>query len=250
MKKGSPTWASLNSFEYMLEMCGTYRLPRRGEGSAADRASAARVHPDTGRKSLFVTMYTKRIIGMPERKAASCWTLLAHATQPQFVFTVKWRPKDFVFWDNRSLVHRAIANYDMTKHRRMLQRVGGAARRRTDRRRIRRASGGCSDDRADKFRHRVGRAVRGRWRGRPLRLRELPQGHVGSARSRRLRHRRRGLSDRHRPGPGGARPPAPAADNFIRRAAQAAHRPGRHRGLRPRPEAARLGCRRRSSWSC
>jgi alpha-ketoglutarate-dependent taurine dioxygenase len=115
----------INSFEYMLEQCGTYRLPAEAAKTVPPvEHPLVRVHPDTGAKSLFVTMYAREIIDMPAAEGRALLDeLLAHATQPQFVFTVRWRQNDFVFWDNRSLVHRAVANYDMTKHRRLLQRV-------------------------------------------------------------------------------------------------------------------------------
>ena len=38
--------------------------------------------------------------------------LLAHASQPQFVHTHRWRERDLVMWDNRCTMHYAIADYD------------------------------------------------------------------------------------------------------------------------------------------
>ena len=43
----------------------------------------------------------------------------------------RWKKHDLVFWDNRSLLHRAIPNYDMGQHRRILRRCvvrGGVPR--------------------------------------------------------------------------------------------------------------------------
>ena len=84
-----------------------------------------RIHPDTGRKCLYgVGMYCSRIVDMPvEEGRVLLKELLDHATKPEFLFRQKWRPNDLVFWDNRCLVHRAIANYEMTKHRRVLKRI-------------------------------------------------------------------------------------------------------------------------------
>jgi taurine dioxygenase len=39
------------------------------------------------------------------------------------MYTHRWQPGDLVFWDNRCLLHRAVANYDMDKSRRVLQRL-------------------------------------------------------------------------------------------------------------------------------
>jgi alpha-ketoglutarate-dependent taurine dioxygenase len=48
--------------------------------------------------------------------------LLAHATQPRFVYAHRWRVGDLVMWDNRCLLHRAVANFELTKHRRVMHR--------------------------------------------------------------------------------------------------------------------------------
>jgi alpha-ketoglutarate-dependent taurine dioxygenase len=49
--------------------------------------------------------------------------LLAHATQRQFVYAHRWRLGDLVMWDNRCLLHRAVANFEMGRHRRVLHRT-------------------------------------------------------------------------------------------------------------------------------
>ena len=48
--------------------------------------------------------------------------LLEHATQRRFVYAHRWRKGDLVMWDNRCLLHRAVANYEMGKYRRILHR--------------------------------------------------------------------------------------------------------------------------------
>ena len=47
----------------------------------------------------------------------------SRATRPEFVYTHHWRQGDLIFWDNRVLLHRALANYEMGKHRRVLHRT-------------------------------------------------------------------------------------------------------------------------------
>jgi alpha-ketoglutarate-dependent taurine dioxygenase len=60
---------------------------------------------------------------MPEAEGATLLDeLLRHTTQPQFVYTQRWRTGDLVMWDNRCLLHRAVANYEMGKDRRILHR--------------------------------------------------------------------------------------------------------------------------------
>lgn len=116
---------AVHSFDYMRRSTGDRPL------TEAERAAAPpvvhpliRTHPETGRKSLFIGMYCASIVGMAEAAGrALIDRLQAHATQPQFVYVHRWQPRDLVFWDNRCLLHRAIANFDARKYRRVLRRV-------------------------------------------------------------------------------------------------------------------------------
>jgi alpha-ketoglutarate-dependent taurine dioxygenase len=82
-----------------------------------------RTHPDTGAKALYLGNHATHIIGMPESESAMLLDeLLAHATQRQFVYAHCWRVGDLVMWDNRCLLHRAVANYEMAKYRRIMHR--------------------------------------------------------------------------------------------------------------------------------
>ena len=83
-----------------------------------------RTHPDSGRKALYMGTHTSHIEGMPvDEGRALLAELLEFATQEQFVYRHQWQAGDLVMWDNRCLVHRATANYDMDKHRRVLHRT-------------------------------------------------------------------------------------------------------------------------------
>ena len=82
-----------------------------------------RTHPETGRKSLYIGNHSTGVAGLPEAAgAALLHELLAHATQPRFIYTQRWRLGDLVMWDNRCLLHRAVANYEVTCHRRVMHR--------------------------------------------------------------------------------------------------------------------------------
>ncbi len=82
-----------------------------------------RTHPDTGRRSLYIGNHATHIIGLPEADGQALLAeLLAHATQPRFVYTHRWRLGDLVMWDNRCLLHRAVLNYDTGKDRRVMHR--------------------------------------------------------------------------------------------------------------------------------
>lgn len=83
-----------------------------------------RTHPDTGDKTLYIGCHTSHIKGMPEEEGrALLQELLEHTEQPQFIYTHKWLPGDLVMWDNRCLLHRAVANFDMGGHARVLHRT-------------------------------------------------------------------------------------------------------------------------------
>jgi len=83
-----------------------------------------RTHPETGAKTLYIGNHASHVEGLAEAEGdALLQDLLEHATQPQFVYTHHWRDGDLVMWDNRCLLHRALANYEMAKHRRVLHRT-------------------------------------------------------------------------------------------------------------------------------
>lgn len=83
-----------------------------------------RTHPDTDVKSLYLGLHTSHVLGMAEADGRALLDrLLAHTTQPEFVYVHQWRAGDLVCWDNRCLLHRAVRNYEMDKHRRILQRT-------------------------------------------------------------------------------------------------------------------------------
>ena len=78
-----------------------------------------RTHPSTGRKSLYLSSHAGAIIGMPMPEARVLLRdLNEHATQPAFVYVHRWRPFDFVMWDNRRTMHR-VRRYDESQPRDM-----------------------------------------------------------------------------------------------------------------------------------
>ena len=83
-----------------------------------------RTHPDTGAKTLYIGTHTSHVEDMAERDGrALLQSLLTFATQSCFVYSHRWRTGDLVMWDNRCLMHRATANFDMDRHRRVLHRT-------------------------------------------------------------------------------------------------------------------------------
>jgi alpha-ketoglutarate-dependent taurine dioxygenase len=82
-----------------------------------------RVHPETGRKNLFVNpKFTVRITDMPERQSDGLLRLLYdHMAGPQFLVRYHWRPGTLAFWDNRATMHFGIFDYE--GERRIMHRV-------------------------------------------------------------------------------------------------------------------------------
>jgi alpha-ketoglutarate-dependent 2,4-dichlorophenoxyacetate dioxygenase len=83
------------------------------------RQRLVRTHPATGRKSLFLSSHAGAITGWPVPEAgAFLRDLTEHATDPRFVYVHRWRPFDFVMWDNRQTMHR-VRRFDESEPRDM-----------------------------------------------------------------------------------------------------------------------------------
>jgi taurine dioxygenase len=84
---------------------------------------AIRVHPETGRKALFVNpIYPTRFDGMTREESAPILDFLyAHATRPEFTCRFRWRARSLALWDNRCAMHYAINDYD--GQRRLMHRT-------------------------------------------------------------------------------------------------------------------------------
>jgi len=85
-------------------------LPTKPEEVTGPTHPLVRVHPVTGRRALYLgrrrTWPSNYIVGIPnadsERLLDRLW---AHATQPQYAWTHRWRVGDIVLWDNRCCMH-------------------------------------------------------------------------------------------------------------------------------------------------
>lgn len=79
------------------------------------------VHPESGRRALFVNQsLTREIYGMtPAESAGLLNYLYAHATRPEFTYRHYWRVGDLVMWDNRCTQHLAPRDYDPDEVRHM-----------------------------------------------------------------------------------------------------------------------------------
>src|SRR5690242_3196854 len=70
-----------------------------------------RVHPETGRKAIYLGEKVKRFDGMSEEESKPLIQYLnAHATKAEFVYRHQWRTGDILLWDNRCTMHCALAD--------------------------------------------------------------------------------------------------------------------------------------------
>jgi taurine dioxygenase len=89
-----------------------------------------RTHSRSRRKCLYVMRDDcTGIEGIPAEEAEALIAALAdHIVKPQFIYRHQWRPGDVLMWDNCTVQHRAIQDYDLPQ-RRLMHRttMGGAA---------------------------------------------------------------------------------------------------------------------------
>ncbi|PLK26218.1 TauD/TfdA family dioxygenase [Novosphingobium sp. TH158] len=66
-------------------------------------------HHKTGRKSLVLSTSGSHVVGMhPAESHDLLQRLMAHATQPRFVYRHEWQMGDLLIWDNTGTMHRAM----------------------------------------------------------------------------------------------------------------------------------------------
>lgn len=69
-----------------------------------------RIHPRTGRKSLYVNRgFTTRILGIPADESSAVLNYLyQHCENPLFQCRFRWQAGSVAFWENRTTIHRAM----------------------------------------------------------------------------------------------------------------------------------------------
>ena len=78
-----------------------------------------RTHPENGRKALYLNpVRMESIVGIEDEDALALINdLMQHATQRKYEYRHQWRHGDWVLWDNRSVMHQANPDYDMSERR-------------------------------------------------------------------------------------------------------------------------------------
>ena len=93
------------------------------------RHPIVRTHPATGRKCLYAMRDDCTAIeGLEQPEADALIAALAdHIVKPQHVYRHQWRVGDLLMWDNCTVQHRAIQDYDMPQRRLMHRTTMGGA---------------------------------------------------------------------------------------------------------------------------
>jgi len=103
------------------------RLKDSARGDAAKEYVAehpvVRVHPETGRKALYVNVaHTERFSGMTREESLPLLRYLyRHQVRPELTCRFRWAPGSIAFWDNRCAQHNAINDYP--GRRRLMHRI-------------------------------------------------------------------------------------------------------------------------------
>jgi len=112
----------------LAEPGGQARLEGAVRENPPVRHPVVRVHPQSGRKALFVNrLFTTMLqgpkgesIGEQESDAVLRF-LLDHLEVPEFACRFRWRTNSIAFWDNRATLHRPVNDYG--RCHRLMERI-------------------------------------------------------------------------------------------------------------------------------
>jgi alpha-ketoglutarate-dependent taurine dioxygenase len=84
-----------------------------------------RVHPETGKKTLFINPgTTTHIVGLRERESQTLVDLLAEEVgRPEYTVRFRWSPHALVIWDNQATAHAGPIDYAHFDLPRIVRRI-------------------------------------------------------------------------------------------------------------------------------
>ncbi|MEJ0069382.1 MAG: TauD/TfdA family dioxygenase [Pseudomonadota bacterium] len=119
--------SALHSWEYQRGLVKGFPTLSEEERAASPpvRHPLVRTHPQSGRRSLYISSSAQGIEDMDDGEARALLAELTRiATLPEHVYTHRWQPFDLMIWDNRCNLHRSDGfDYQSLVHRRLLHRV-------------------------------------------------------------------------------------------------------------------------------
>lgn len=99
------------------------RLQERRYANLPVAHPIVRVHPESGRKGLYIAEKVQQFVGMTKEESRPLLRFLCdHAVRPQFGYRHQWRKHDLLMWDNRCTLHMAVNDYDRSQAR-ILERI-------------------------------------------------------------------------------------------------------------------------------
>jgi len=114
----------IHSWELSCQKAGRQASPEEIADAPPMTHPLVRTHPDCGRKGLFMGEHASHLDDRPfDEGRARLAELEAHATQERFIYRHHWQPGDVLMWDNRCLLHRADANFEAARYKRVLHRT-------------------------------------------------------------------------------------------------------------------------------
>jgi len=124
MKRNLDGKVAVHSFAYSRGLVGGDVLPPEHAAQVPPVYQAlVRVNPVNGRTSFYVASHACEIVGMRTDEARALLRELRElATQPELVYTHRWKPWDLVMWDNRCTLHRGRP-WNESRHRRVMHRT-------------------------------------------------------------------------------------------------------------------------------
>jgi taurine dioxygenase len=102
----------------------------QGRPEAVSEHPVVRVHPETGRRSLYVNkLFTTAIPQLhPDESASLLAHLYAWSSQPELTCRWRWSDGDVAMWDNRCTMHYAIGDYSTERVMQRVTVIGDAPR--------------------------------------------------------------------------------------------------------------------------
>lgn len=109
------TLSAYHSFQYSIgRLTGAISGTEHGKKFTGNHGTAylrplVKVHPETQRKSLYVSMHCFGVPGLArEESMALLDQLLRDANRSPTAYTHRWQPGDLVIWDQRCVNHRLV----------------------------------------------------------------------------------------------------------------------------------------------
>jgi taurine dioxygenase len=110
------------TYDRMKDYADLFRAKYSERHAAEQIHPVVLTHPRSGRKALYVSeSFTTRIVELSASESAAILAVLfRHVESPLFTMRWHWSANDVALWDNRSVQHFAVPDYEAT---RTMQRI-------------------------------------------------------------------------------------------------------------------------------